>query len=82
MPLEDKLKELEINYDFYADDAVFYFVICSTLSQCIFVDILNSIQRSLSSSKLKNNADKSQYMVIQNNKIVRHCLSLLSEDGD
>ena len=36
LPLEDKLKESEINCHFYADDTVLYFVFGSTLSQCMF----------------------------------------------
>ena len=45
VPLEDKLKKLEINYHFYADDTVLYFVFGVTLSQCTFDSILTSIQR-------------------------------------
>ena len=44
LPLEDKLKELELNYHFYADDTVLNFVFSSTLSRCMFDNILTSIQ--------------------------------------
>ena len=48
---------------FYEDDTVFYFVMGSTLIQCMFADILTSIQRWFSNAKLKLNADKSEYMI-------------------
>ena len=70
LPLEDKLKELGINYHFYADDTVLYFVFGSTLSQCMFDDTLTSIQRWFSNAKLKLNADKSENMIIRKCKIV------------
>ena len=79
LPLEDKLKELEMNYHFYADDSVLYFVIGSTLSQSMFDNILTSIQRWLSIAKLKLNADKSEYMIIRKCKIVKHGLLRLPE---
>ena len=82
LPLEDKLKELGIKYPFYADDTVLYFVFCSTLSQCMFDDILTSIQRSFSNAKLKLNADKCEYMTIRKCKFVKHALLRLPEDGD
>ena len=82
MPLEDKLKELEVNYHFSADDTVLQFVLCSTLSQCIFDNIFTSIQRWFSNAKLKMNADKSEYMIIQKGKIVKHGLIHLPEDGN
>ena len=63
LPLENKLTELGINYHFYADDTVLYFIFGSTLSQCMFDDILTSIQRWFSNVKLKLNADKSEYMI-------------------
>ena len=43
--LEDKLKELEINYQFYADDTLAYIVFGSNVSERMFDDILTSIQR-------------------------------------
>ena len=43
LALEHKLKELGINYHFYADDTDLYFVFGSNLSQCMFDDILTSI---------------------------------------
>ena len=82
LPLEDKLKELGINYHFYADDTVLYFVFGSTLSQCVFDDILTSIQRWFSIAKLKLNANKSEYMIIRKCKIVKHGSLRLPEDGD
>ena len=82
LPLEDKLKELGIKYHFYADDTVLYFVFSSTLSQCIFDDILTSIQRWFSNAKLKLNADKSENMIIRKCKIVKHDLLQLPEYGD
>ena len=83
LPLEDKLKEeLGINYHFYADETVLYFVFGSTLSQCMFDDILTSIQRWFSNAKLKLNADKSEYMTIRKCKIVKHGFLRLPEDGD
>ena len=81
-PLEDKLKELEINYHFYADDTVLYFVFGSTLSQCMFDNILTSIHRWFSNAKLKLSADKSEYMIIRKCKIVKHGLLRLSEYGN
>ena len=82
LPLEDKLKELEINYHFYADDTVLYFVLRSTLSQCMFDKILTSIQRWFSKAKLKLIADKSEYMIIRKCKIVKNGLLRVSEDGN
>ena len=82
LPLEDKLKELGIKYHFYADDSVLYFVFGSTLSQCVFDDILTSIQRWFSNAKLKLNADKSENMIIRKCKIVKHDLLRLPEYGD
>ena len=70
LPLEDKLKELEINYRFYADDIFLYIVFGSTLSQCMFDNILTSIQRWFSNAKLKLNADKSEYIIIPKCKTV------------
>ena len=63
LPLEDKLKELEVNYHFCADDTVLYFVFGSTVSQCMFDNILTLIQRWFNNAKLKFNADKSEYMI-------------------
>ena len=82
LPLEDKLKELELNYHFYADDIVLYFVIGSTLSQCMFDNILTAIQRWSSNAKLKLNSDKSEYMIIRKCKIVKHGFLRLPEDGN
>ena len=82
LPLEDKLNELEINYHFYADGTVLYFVFGSTLSQCMFNNVLTSIQRWFSNAKLKENADKSEYMIIRKCKIVKHGLLRLPKDGD
>ena len=82
LPLEDKLKELGINYHFYKDDTVLYFVFGSTLSQCMFDDFLASIQRWFSNANLKLNADKSEYMIIRKCKIVKHGSLRLPEDGD
>ena len=80
--LEDKLKELKINYHFYADDTVLYFVFGSTLSQCMFDNMLTSIQRWFSNAKLKLNADKSEYMIIRKCKIVKYGLLRLPEYGN
>ena len=82
LPLEDKLKELGINYHFYAYDTVLYFVFGLTLSQCMFDDSLISIQRWFSNAKLKLNADKSEYMVIRKCKFVKHGSLRLPEAGD
>ena len=82
LPLENKLKELEIDYHFYANDTVFCFVFGSTLSQCMFDNILTSIQRWFSNAKLKLNADKSEYMIIRKCKIVKHGLLRPPEDGN
>ena len=43
LPLEDKLKELKVNYHFYAYDTVLRFVFVLTLSHSMFDDILTSI---------------------------------------
>ena len=43
LPLEDKLKELKVNYHFYAYDTVLHFVFDLTLSQSMFDVILTSI---------------------------------------
>ena len=81
--LEDELKNLEINYHFYADDIVLYFVFGSTLSQCMFDNILTSIQRWFSNNaKLKLIAIKSEYMIIRKCKKVKHGLLRLPEDDD
>ena len=64
-PLEDKVKELETNYHFYAYDTVLYFVFGSTLSQWMLDNILTSFQRWFSNAKLNLNADKSEYMIIR-----------------
>ena len=82
LPLEYKLKEQEIKYHFYADDTILFLVFHSTLSQCMFDDILTSIQRWFSKAKLKRNADKSRYMIILKPKIVKHGLLRLPEIGD
>ena len=82
LPLEDKLKELGINYHFYADDTVLYFVFGSTLSHCMFDDILTLIQRWFSNAILKLNADKSEYMIIRKCKIVKYGFLRLPEDSD
>ena len=82
LALEDKLKELGIKYLSYPDDTVFCFVFGSTLSQCMFDDILTSIQRWFCNAKLELNADKSEYMIIRKCKIIKHGLLRLPEDGD
>ena len=79
LPLEDKLKEIDIIYCFYADETVLYFVFGSTLSHCMFYDILTSIQRSF---KLMLKSGKCEYMIIRKCKIGEHGLLRLSEDGD
>ena len=79
--LEDKLKEQGINYHFYKDDTVFYFVFGWILSQGKFDDILTSIQRWFRNGKLKLNADKSEY-IIRKCKIVKHGFLRFPEDGD
>ena len=81
LTLEDQLKDLEINYHFDSDDTILCFVIVSTLSKCMFDNILTSIQRWFSNAKLKLNMDKSDYMIIRKCKIVRHG-HLRQEDGD
>ena len=58
-----RLKELEINYHFYADETDHCFIFNLTLSQCMFDDILTSIQRWFSTAKLKLNAEKSDYII-------------------
>ena len=82
LPLEYKLKEQGTKYHFYADDTILFLVYHSTLSQCMFDDILTSIQRWFSKAKLKMNADKSPYMIILKPKIVKHGLLRLPEIGD
>ena len=64
LPYEDKLKKLGIIFYIYADDTVLCFVCGSTLSQCIFDNILTSIHW-FSNAKLKLNADKSEYLIIR-----------------
>ena len=54
----------------------------STLSQCMFDDILTSIQRWFSNVKLKLSADKSEYTIIRKCKIIKHDFLRLQEDGD
>ena len=61
LALEDKLKELVINYHFYADDTDLYLVFGLTLSKCMFDDILTSIQSWFSNRKLKLNAENIEY---------------------
>ena len=82
LPLEDTLKELRINFFFYADDTDLYFVFGLTHSQCTFVDILTLIQRWLRIAKLKLNADKSEYIVIRKCKIVLLGFLCLPKDVD
>ena len=82
LPLENKLKELEINYHFYADDTVLYFVFGLTLSQCMFYNTLISIQRWFSNAKLILIADKSEYIIIRKCKFVKHGLLRLPEVGN
>ena len=48
----------------------------------MFDDILTSIQRWFSKAKLKLNADRSEYMIIQKCKIVKQGFLRLPEDGD
>ena len=81
LPL-DQLNDLEINYHYYADDTILHFVFGSTLSQCMFDNILTSIQRWFSNAKLKLNADKSKYMTIRKCKIVKYGRLRLPEDGN
>ena len=82
LPSEDKLKEVGLNYHLYADDTILYFLFGSTLSHCIFDDILTSIQRWFSNAKLKLNEDKSEYMIIRKSKIVKYSFLRLLEDGN
>ena len=82
LPLEDKQKELKVNYHFYVDDTVLYFVFGSTLNQCMFDNILTLIQCWFSNEKLKLNADKCEYVIIRKCKIVKHDLLRLPEDGN
>ena len=82
LPLEEKRKELGMNYHFYADDTVLYVVFGTTLSQCLFDDILTSIQHWFSNEKLKLNADKSGNTIFREGKIVKHGHLLLPEDGE
>ena len=67
---------------FLADDTVFYFEFGLTLSQCLFDNILTSIQRWFSNAKLKLNADKSEHMNFRKCKIVKHGLLRLPEHGN
>ena len=82
LPSEDKLTELGIRFHFYADDTVPFFVFGLAFSQCMFDDILTSIQRCFSNAKLKLNAAMSEYMIIRKCKIVEHGLLRLPQDGD
>ena len=81
-PLDDKLKELEKNYHFYADNTVHCFGFGSTLSQCMFDNFLNSSQRWFSNAKLKLNAERSEYMIIWKCKNVQPGFLLVPEDSN
>ena len=51
LPLKDKPKELNTNCHLYADDSVLHFMFDSTLRQCIFDELLVSIQCWLINAK-------------------------------
>ena len=62
LPLELIFKQLQINYHFYADDTVIYFVYEETVSQEKFDLIISTLQKWFCGAKLKFNISKTEFM--------------------
>ena len=63
VPLEVLFERLDVNYHFYADDTVIYFVYDSSINRA-FDLILTTLQKWFSGAKLRLNSNKTQYMFI------------------
>ena len=67
LPLELIFKQLQINYHFYADDTIIYFVYEQAVTQK-FDLIISTLEKWFCSTKLKLNTSKTEFMkVVRNN---------------
>ena len=62
VPLEVLFERLDVNYYFYADDTVIYFVYHASINQWAFDLILTTLQERFSGAKLRLNSNKTEYM--------------------
>ena len=68
LPLELIFKQIQINYHFYADDTVIYFVYEETVTQEMFDLIISTLQKWFCGAKLKLNPSKTEFMkLVRNN---------------
>ena len=81
VPLEVLFERLELNYHFYADDTVIYFVYHASLNQGAFDLILTTLQKWFSGAKLRLNSNKTEYMFVSRKNIL-NCDNELPTDAN
>ena len=62
--MEVVFERLDVNYLFYADDSVIYFVYHSSINEEAFDLILTTLQKWFSGAKLRLNSNKTEYMFV------------------
>ena len=65
VPLEFLFERLDVNYHFYANDTVIYFVYHASINQGAFDLILTTLQKWYSGAKLRLNSNKTEYMFVK-----------------
>ena len=65
VPLEVLFERLDVNYHFYDDDTVIYFVYNASINQEAFDLILTTLQKWFSGAKLRLNSNKTEYMLVE-----------------
>ena len=63
-PLEVLFERLDVNYLFYADDTVIYFVYHSSINEDAFDLILTTLQKWFSGAKLRLKLNRTEYMFV------------------
>ena len=63
-PLEVLFGRLDVNYHFYADETVTYFVYHATINQRAFDLTPTTLQKWFSGAKLRLNSNKTEYLFI------------------
>ena len=64
VPLEVLFERLDVNYHFYANDTVIYFLYHASINQRAFDLILTTLQKWFSGAKLRLNSNKTEYMFV------------------
>ena len=64
VPLEVLFERLDVNYRFYADYTLIYFVYHASINQGAFDLILTTLQKWFSGAKLRLNSNKTEYMFV------------------